>query len=38
MHIIGKLLRIAKTWKQHRCPPTDKWIKNNGSDTQGDFI
>ena len=21
------LFTIAKTWKQHRCPSTDKWIK-----------
>ena len=21
------LLTIAKTWKQLKCPPTDKWIK-----------
>ena len=21
------LFTIAKTWKQSKCPPTDKWIK-----------
>ena len=21
------LFRIAKTWKQHKCPLTDEWIK-----------
>ena len=25
--IIAALLTIAKTWKQHKCPPTDRWIK-----------
>ena len=25
--IIAALLTIAKTWKQHKCPSTDRWIK-----------
>ena len=25
--IIMALFTIAKTWKQTKCPPTDKWIK-----------
>ena len=24
---IAALFTIARTWKQHRCPMTDKWIK-----------
>ena len=24
---IAALFTIAKTWKQPKCPPTDKWIK-----------
>ena len=24
---IAALLTIAKTWKQHKCPLTDEWIK-----------
>lgn len=24
---IPVLLRIANMWKQHKCPPTDEWIK-----------
>ena len=24
---IAALLTIAKTWKQHKCPSTDEWIK-----------
>ena len=24
---IAALLTIAKTWKQHKCPSTNKWIK-----------
>ena len=24
---IAALLTIAKTWKQHKCPLTDKWMK-----------
>ena len=23
---IAALFTIAKTWKQHKCPSTDKWI------------
>jgi hypothetical protein len=25
--LIAALFRIAKLWKQPRCPPTNKWIK-----------
>ena len=25
---IVALFRIAKTWKQPKCPSTDEWIKN----------
>ena len=25
---IAAVLTIARTWKQPRCPSTDKWIKN----------
>ena len=25
---IAALCTIAKTWKQPKCPSTDKWIKN----------
>ena len=25
---IAALFTIARTWKQHRCPSTDEWIKN----------
>ena len=28
------LFTIARTWKQHRCPSTDEWIKNCGTYTQ----
>ena len=28
------LFTIAKTWKQHKCPLTDEWIKKMGSYTQ----
>ena len=24
---IAALFKIARTWKQHRCPSTDEWIK-----------
>ena len=24
---IAALSRVAKLWKQPKCPPTDKWIK-----------
>ena len=24
---IGALFTIAKTWKQHKCPSADEWIK-----------
>ena len=24
---IAALFIVAKTWKQPKCPPTDKWIK-----------
>ena len=24
---IAALFTVAKTWKLHKCPPTDKWIK-----------
>ena len=24
---IAALYTIARTWKQHRCPSTDEWIK-----------
>ena len=24
---IAALFTIAKTWKQHKCPSTDEWIK-----------
>ena len=24
---IGELFKIARTWKQPRCPSTDEWIK-----------
>ena len=24
---IAALLTIARTWKQHKCPSTDEWIK-----------
>ena len=23
----AELFTIAKKWKQHKCPPTDEWIK-----------
>ena len=23
---IVALFTIAKTWKQHKCPPTDEWL------------
>ena len=26
--LIAALFTIAKTWKQHKCPSTDEWIKN----------
>ena len=25
--LIAALLTIAKTWKQHKCPSVDEWIK-----------
>ena len=25
--LIAVLFTIAKTWKQHKCPSTDEWIK-----------
>ena len=25
---IAALFTISRTWKQHRCPSTDEWIKN----------
>ena len=25
--LIAALFRIAKTWKQPKCPSTDEWIK-----------
>ena len=25
---IAALFTIAKTWKQHKCPLTEEWIKN----------
>ena len=25
--LIAALFTIGRTWKQPRCPPTDKWIK-----------
>ena len=27
MSVSTPLFTIAKTWKQHKCPLTDKWIK-----------
>ena len=24
---IAALFTIVKTWKQHKCPPTDNWIR-----------
>ena len=24
---IAALFTIAKTWKQHKCLPTDEWVK-----------
>ena len=27
--IIATLFKIAKTWKQPKCPSTEDWIKNN---------
>ena len=31
---IAALFSIAKTWKQPKCPSTDKWIKKCGTYTQ----
>ena len=31
---IAALFTIARTWKQPRCPSTDKWIRNCGTYTQ----
>ena len=28
---IAALFTIARTWKQHRYPPTDKWVKSYGT-------
>ena len=28
MIFVGALFTIARTWKQPKCPSTDKWIKN----------
>ena len=28
--LIAALFRIAKTWKQPKCPSTDEWIKRSG--------
>ena len=28
--LITALFTIASTWKQSRCPPTDKWIRKMG--------
>ena len=28
---IAALFRVARTWKQPRCPLTDEWIKNCGT-------
>ena len=25
---IAALFTVAKTWKQHKCPPSEEWIKN----------
>ena len=25
---IAALFTIVRTWKQHKCPSTDEWIKN----------
>ena len=25
---IAALFTVAKTWKQHKCPPSEDWIKN----------
>ena len=27
---IAALFTITKTWKQHKCPLTDEWIKRGG--------
>ena len=26
-HVHSVLVTIAKTWKQHKCPSTDDWIR-----------
>ena len=31
---IAALFTVARTWKQPRCPSTDKWIKKFGTYTQ----
>ena len=31
---IAALFTIARTWKQHRCPSTDEWIKKCGTYSQ----
>ena len=25
---IAAVFTVAKTWKQHKCPPSEDWIKN----------
>ena len=30
LFFITALFTIARTWKQHRCPLTDEWIKKLG--------
>jgi hypothetical protein len=30
MNVIVALFRIAKTWKQLKCPSTDEWINECG--------
>ena len=32
---IGALFKIAKTWKQPKCPLTDEWIKITGKYING---
>ena len=34
---IAALFKIAKTWKQHKCPSTEKWIKRCGTYIQCDI-
>ena len=33
----AKLFTIARTWKQPKCPSTDKWIRNCGTYIQGNI-